>query len=111
MNITHDPGTLGTFSTLQAAHCLLSYLVVVVVIINYPTTLAGAGRGECIKQDAGRGGVAQTSFPFHDADMALPPKVYTWLCGLFASLGSIIFGYDLGAHLSSSYVKHELMSP
>lgn len=96
MNITHDPGTLGTFSTLQAAHCLLSYLVVVVVIINYPTTLAGAGRGECIKQDAGRGGVAQTSFPFHDADMALPPKVYTWLCGLFASLGSIIFGYDLG---------------
>ncbi|KAJ7720089.1 general substrate transporter [Mycena maculata] len=28
--------------------------------------------------------------------MALPPKVYTWLCGLFASLGSIIFGYDLG---------------
>ncbi|KAJ7595189.1 general substrate transporter [Mycena floridula] len=28
--------------------------------------------------------------------MTLPPKVYTWLCGLFASLGSIIFGYDLG---------------
>ncbi|KAJ3843839.1 general substrate transporter [Lentinula raphanica] len=28
--------------------------------------------------------------------MALSPKVYTWLCGLFASLGSIIFGYDLG---------------
>ncbi|KAF8970850.1 general substrate transporter [Flammula alnicola] len=28
--------------------------------------------------------------------MNLPPKVYTWLCGLFASLGSIIFGYDLG---------------
>ncbi|KAJ7437287.1 general substrate transporter [Mycena galericulata] len=28
--------------------------------------------------------------------MPLPPKVYTWLCGLFASLGSIIFGYDLG---------------
>lgn len=28
--------------------------------------------------------------------MGLPPKVYTWLCGLFASLGSIIFGYDLG---------------
>ncbi|KAL1735018.1 general substrate transporter [Schizophyllum commune] len=26
----------------------------------------------------------------------LSPKVYTWLCGLFASLGSIIFGYDLG---------------
>ncbi|KAJ3991217.1 general substrate transporter [Lentinula boryana] len=28
--------------------------------------------------------------------MVLSPKVYTWLCGLFASLGSIIFGYDLG---------------
>jgi len=28
--------------------------------------------------------------------MAIPPKVYTWLCGLFVSLGSIIFGYDLG---------------
>ncbi|CAK5266888.1 unnamed protein product [Mycena citricolor] len=28
--------------------------------------------------------------------MPLAPKVYTWLCGLFASLGSIIFGYDLG---------------
>ncbi|KAF9558448.1 general substrate transporter [Agrocybe pediades] len=29
-------------------------------------------------------------------NLDLPPKVYTWLCGLFASLGSIIFGYDLG---------------
>ncbi|THU88548.1 general substrate transporter [Dendrothele bispora CBS 962.96] len=28
--------------------------------------------------------------------MPISPKVYTWLCGLFASLGSIIFGYDLG---------------
>ncbi|KAF5365047.1 hypothetical protein D9758_010993 [Tetrapyrgos nigripes] len=28
--------------------------------------------------------------------MPIQPKVYTWLCGLFASLGSIIFGYDLG---------------
>ncbi|KAF7304179.1 MFS domain-containing protein [Mycena indigotica] len=28
--------------------------------------------------------------------MPLSPKIYTWLCGLFASLGSIIFGYDLG---------------
>ncbi|KAJ7358409.1 general substrate transporter [Mycena albidolilacea] len=28
--------------------------------------------------------------------MPLSPKVFTWLCGLFASLGSIIFGYDLG---------------
>ncbi|KAG7440991.1 general substrate transporter [Guyanagaster necrorhizus] len=28
--------------------------------------------------------------------LTLSPKWYTWLCGLFASLGSIIFGYDLG---------------
>ncbi|KAJ1043077.1 hypothetical protein NDA14_006275 [Ustilago hordei] len=28
--------------------------------------------------------------------MALPPKLYTWLCGCFAALGSILFGYDLG---------------
>ncbi|KAI1794399.1 general substrate transporter [Ganoderma leucocontextum] len=28
--------------------------------------------------------------------MPLPPKVYTWLCGLFAALGSVTFGYDLG---------------
>ncbi|KAF8758583.1 General substrate transporter [Rhizoctonia solani] len=28
--------------------------------------------------------------------MALSPKVYTWLCGCFAALGSILFGYDLG---------------
>ncbi|TCD71898.1 hypothetical protein EIP91_000030 [Steccherinum ochraceum] len=28
--------------------------------------------------------------------MALPPKVYTLLCGLFVSLGSVAFGYDLG---------------
>ncbi|KAK0214553.1 general substrate transporter [Armillaria fumosa] len=28
--------------------------------------------------------------------ITLSPKWYTWLCGLFASLGSIIFGYDLG---------------
>ncbi|TRM63470.1 general substrate transporter [Schizophyllum amplum] len=28
--------------------------------------------------------------------VSLSPKLYTWLCGLFASLGSIIFGYDLG---------------
>ncbi|KAI0315550.1 general substrate transporter, partial [Amylostereum chailletii] len=28
--------------------------------------------------------------------MTLSPKVYTWLCGLFASLGSVTFGYDLG---------------
>jgi len=26
----------------------------------------------------------------------LPPKVYQWLVGLFASLGSFLFGYDLG---------------
>ncbi|KAJ8481900.1 hypothetical protein ONZ51_g5695 [Trametes cubensis] len=28
--------------------------------------------------------------------MPLPPKVYTWLCGFFAALGSVTFGYDLG---------------
>lgn len=28
--------------------------------------------------------------------MALPPKVYQFLVGLFASLGSLLFGYDLG---------------
>jgi hypothetical protein len=28
--------------------------------------------------------------------MPLSPKVYTWLCGLFAALGSVTFGYDLG---------------
>ena len=28
--------------------------------------------------------------------MALPPKWYQFLVGLFASLGSLLFGYDLG---------------
>lgn len=28
--------------------------------------------------------------------MALPPKVYQWLVGVFASLGSLTYGYDLG---------------
>ncbi|KAH7097624.1 general substrate transporter [Auriculariales sp. MPI-PUGE-AT-0066] len=28
--------------------------------------------------------------------MPLSPKWYTWLCGLFAALGSVTFGYDLG---------------
>ncbi|EMD93762.1 hypothetical protein COCC4DRAFT_151949 [Bipolaris maydis ATCC 48331] len=28
--------------------------------------------------------------------MALPPKVYQFLVGLFASLGSLLYGYDLG---------------
>lgn len=28
--------------------------------------------------------------------MALPPKTYQFLVGLFASLGSLLFGYDLG---------------
>ncbi|EMD35511.1 hypothetical protein CERSUDRAFT_116251 [Gelatoporia subvermispora B] len=28
--------------------------------------------------------------------MLLSPKVYTWLCGFFAALGSVTFGYDLG---------------
>ncbi|KDQ49680.1 hypothetical protein JAAARDRAFT_616077 [Jaapia argillacea MUCL 33604] len=27
---------------------------------------------------------------------SLSPKFYTWLCGLFAALGSVTFGYDLG---------------
>ncbi|KAF5013377.1 hypothetical protein FDECE_624 [Fusarium decemcellulare] len=28
--------------------------------------------------------------------MALPPKLYQWLVGVFASLGSLTYGYDLG---------------
>lgn len=28
--------------------------------------------------------------------MAIPPKWYQFLVGLFASLGSLLFGYDLG---------------
>ncbi|KAI0631163.1 general substrate transporter [Trametes polyzona] len=28
--------------------------------------------------------------------MPVSPKVYTWLCGFFAALGSVTFGYDLG---------------
>jgi hypothetical protein len=28
--------------------------------------------------------------------MALPPKWYQFLVGVFASLGSVLFGYDLG---------------
>ncbi|KAH9937984.1 general substrate transporter [Amylocystis lapponica] len=28
--------------------------------------------------------------------MPISPKVYTWLCGFFAALGSVTFGYDLG---------------
>ena len=28
--------------------------------------------------------------------MVLSPKLYTFLCGCFAALGSILFGYDLG---------------
>ncbi|KAG8935639.1 hypothetical protein FRC03_008987 [Tulasnella sp. 419] len=28
--------------------------------------------------------------------MGLSPKLYTWLCGCFVALGSILFGYDLG---------------
>lgn len=33
--------------------------------------------------------------------MALPPKVYQWLVGLFASLGSFVFGYDLVSDFTS----------
>ncbi|PBK66534.1 general substrate transporter [Armillaria solidipes] len=40
---------------------------------------------------------AEIIFPLFLTNMiTLSPKWYTWLCGLFASLGSIIFGYDLG---------------
>lgn len=28
--------------------------------------------------------------------MAIPPKLYQWLVGVFASLGSLTYGYDLG---------------
>jgi hypothetical protein len=28
--------------------------------------------------------------------MALPPKWYQFLVGVFASLGSLLYGYDLG---------------
>ncbi|KAF8193972.1 general substrate transporter [Mycena galopus ATCC 62051] len=45
--------------------------------------------------------------------MPLTPKVYTWLCGLFASLGSIIFGYDLGviAGITPSSDFQRVMGP
>ncbi|SPO49280.1 uncharacterized protein PSANT_06971 [Moesziomyces antarcticus] len=40
--------------------------------------------------------------------MALPPKLYTWLCGCFAALGSILFGYDTCqlscAHLITCFI-------
>lgn len=34
--------------------------------------------------------------PASVSNMTLSPKLYTWLCGCFAALGSILFGYDLG---------------
>lgn len=34
---------------------------------------------------------------FHSHSLTrTPPQLYTWLCGLFAALGSVTFGYDLG---------------
>lgn len=45
--------------------------------------------------------------------MALPPKVYQFLVGLFASLGSLLFGYDLGviAQVISATSFTEKFSP
>lgn len=41
--------------------------------------------------------------------MALPPKVYQFLVSIFASLGSFLFGYDLGviaeAIASESFIQ------
>lgn len=42
--------------------------------------------------------------------MALPPKVYQFLVSVFASLGSFLFGYDLGviaeAIASENFVRN-----
>ena len=41
-------------------------------------------------------------------------QVYTWLCGLFAALGSVTFGYDLGiiaSVLVSFWPKYEAQCP
>ena len=35
-------------------------------------------------------------FTIQIGQMALPPKVYQFLVSVFASLGSFLFGYDLG---------------
>ncbi|KAG9195084.1 hypothetical protein G6011_00204 [Alternaria panax] len=46
--------------------------------------------------------------------MALPPKVYQFLVGLFASLGSLLYGYDLGVIaqvISSAAFKRKFDTP
>ncbi|RMZ71929.1 MFS sugar transporter [Pyrenophora seminiperda CCB06] len=46
--------------------------------------------------------------------MALPPKVYQFLVGLFASLGSLLYGYDLGVIaqvISSKAFAREFNNP
>ncbi|CAN9172455.1 unnamed protein product [Alternaria alternata] len=46
--------------------------------------------------------------------MALPPKVYQFLVGLFASLGSLLYGYDLGVIaqvIASGAFKREFNNP
>ncbi|CAA9960662.1 Sugar transporter STL1 [Pyrenophora teres f. maculata] len=46
--------------------------------------------------------------------MALPPKVYQFLVGLFASLGSLLYGYDLGVIaqvISSKAFNREFDNP
>lgn len=46
--------------------------------------------------------------------MALPPKVYQFLVGLFASLGSLLYGYDLGVIaqvISSPAFNREFKNP
>ncbi|KAI4631408.1 hypothetical protein J4E83_002940 [Alternaria metachromatica] len=46
--------------------------------------------------------------------MALPPKVYQFLVGLFASLGSLLYGYDLGVIaqvIASGAFKREFNDP
>jgi hypothetical protein len=42
--------------------------------------------------------------------MPLSPKVYTWLCGVFAALGSVTFGYDLGIIASVLVIALSLSS-
>ena len=37
-----------------------------------------------------------TTTPATPSTMALSPKLYQFLVGVFASLGSLLYGYDLG---------------
>jgi len=45
--------------------------------------------------------------------MALPPKWYQFLVGVFASLGSLLYGYDLGviAQVIASHSFNAKFSP